>query len=192
MGKIRESKRELCIRYILFFFLFCIVGWLWEAIVYWIRKDFQISPLQILMEYRGMLHGLWVPIYGVGAVMLSILKRLLSDCRPGIFLAYSMVLCGIVEYAASWILEKSFHARWWDYSGRLLNINGRISIMSVLVFGFAGIIVVYVIEPRFKKILNHFPEKLMAFFAVVLTTLFLVDVVHSIWNPNLGMGVKVL
>lgn len=74
---------------------------------------------------RGFLIGPWCPIYGVGSLLIVLL---LSDyiASPLTVFLLGMILCGALEYLTSYLLKKIFHARWWDYSRRRFNLNGRI------------------------------------------------------------------
>ena len=58
-----------------------------------------------------------------------------------------MVLCGSLEYATSFIMEKAFNARWWDYSEMRFNINGRVCLETLVPFGIAGLLIVYLFNP---------------------------------------------
>jgi uncharacterized membrane protein len=55
----------------------------------------------------------------------------------------------VLEYSISLILEKVFHAMWWDYSDMPLNVNGRICLPATLSFGVAGVVIVKFFFPWF-------------------------------------------
>ena len=57
-----------------------------------------------------------------------------------------------VEYGTSWILEKRFHTRWWDYSDIPLIINGRICVPASMGFGLAGVFIVKYLIPAVESI----------------------------------------
>ena len=98
---------------------------------------------------RGFLIGPYCPIYGWGAVTVTLLVGGLIARKGTVwetFLA-GMVLCGALEYFTSWYMEKRFHARWWDYSQKPMNLHGRIWIGNLLLFGAACVIIVQVIDP---------------------------------------------
>ena len=63
------------------------------------------------------------------------------------------VITGIVEYFGGYLLYQIYHLRWWDYRGLFLNINGFICLRSLTVFALAGVILVYLILPKVKKLL---------------------------------------
>lgn len=173
---------------LLFFFAGSIVGWIWEAVFYWCTHS-GCSAYSILLEYRGVLHGPWAPIYGFGGLLILILGKWLKK-HPVNFLFSSMAICGAVEYLTSFILEKAFHARWWDYSDSFLNLNGRICAGSLLFFGFAGMAVAYFVEPRFYGMTKRIPAGIQKLAAFLLLSLFVADVAISAGSPNMGIGVR--
>ena len=59
-----------------------------------------------------------------------------------------------VEYFVSWIMEKMFHARWWDYSHYKFNINGRICLLNSVLFGFLGLGVIHFVYPQMLRFLE--------------------------------------
>ena len=174
--------------YALFFFAASVGGWIWEVGVFWIDHWGRYSLWELIAGYRGFLHGPWAPIYGVGAVLMVLLS-VKAGRRPGRFFAVCMAVCGVLEYVTSWALEQLFHARWWDYTGYFLNINGRICAMSLLVFAAAGLLVAYLLAPLFWRGMDRLPRRAVRLAAAVLAALFAADLILSIAAPNLGLGV---
>ena len=84
-----------------------------------------------------------------------------------------------LEYFTSYIMEKLFNARWWDYSNQKYNINGRICLETTIPFGLGGMLVMYVINPFITKILNKIPENIAIIIGIVLLVIFLIDVILS-------------
>ena len=124
--------------YILSFFLFSFLGWLVE-IIYCLLLDHKFTN-------RGFLIGPYCPIYGCGCLLLIIfLHGSLKD--PISLFLKSIVICAILEYFTSYIMEKIFKMRWWDYSNRKFNINGRICLETIIPFGLLGCLVMYVLNP---------------------------------------------
>ena len=58
----------------------------------------------------------------------------------------------VIEYTTSYVLEKIFHAVWWDYSKVPLNINGRICLPATCGFGLAGIVIVRYLFPFIRSL----------------------------------------
>ena len=95
---------------------------------------------------RGFLIGPYCPIYGSGALLLTfLLNRYVNDKL--VLFVMSIVVCSILEYVTSYIMEKIFHIRWWDYSNYKLNINGRVCLNNIALFGLAGVLIIkYIIK----------------------------------------------
>lgn len=102
---------------------------------------------------RGFLIGPYCPIYGVGCLLLIVL---LDRFKYNVFLLFfmSIIVCSILEYSTSFIMEKLFKARWWDYSTRKFNLNGRICAQTMIPFGILGVLVVYYLNPFFSEFIN--------------------------------------
>jgi len=122
---------------------------------------------------RGFLIGPYCPIYGVGCLLLVIL---LDKFKNDIFFLFFMaiIVCSLLEYSTSFILEKLFKARWWDYSNHKYNINGRICAGHMAIFGILGVIVVYFVNPFLSKIVNF---NNIVFYCILV--LFIIDLCVS-------------
>lgn len=175
--------------------LFCIAsfaGWVLEVIVFWISQGFAYSIFDLLLTYRGVLHGPWAPIYGTGAVLMVCLKQAIRNRGPVFFFFACTGVCAVIEYLTSWVLEVVFHARWWDYSGQFLNLNGRICALNLIFFGLAGMLVVYIFYPRFQRVVSRIPEKAKFGITSLLLCLFVLDAALSLLSPNTGLGVTLV
>ena len=152
------------------FILYSIIGWLLEVLLSLYEHKRFIN--------RGFLIGPYCPIYGAGSVLLTLL---LSNHEDNIIVLFilSMVICAILEYFASYILEKIFKLRWWDYTDMKYNINGRICLETMLVFGFFGVILIKITNPFFLNILNHFNSNTLAIIAIILMSIFIIDIIIS-------------
>lgn len=122
--------------------------------------------------------GPYCPIYGVGCILIIILlKRYLND--PIALFIMSIIICSLLEYVTSYLMELLFKARWWDYSDRKFNINGRICLETLVPFGVMCCFMMYILNPMFSKILNMFPETVINVMAVIIAFGFIIDLVVS-------------
>ena len=123
---------------------------------------------------RGFMIGPYCPIYGWGALAITILlKRYIDDWIVLLFM--SIITCGILEYATSYVMEKLFHARWWDYSRRKYNINGRVCLETLIPFGILGLTIMYITNPFILSILEKVPQNVLNIIAIVLFIIFTID-----------------
>lgn len=165
---------------ILLFFSFCITGWLWEVLLH-IYYDGQIIN-------RGFTHGPWLPIYGVGGVIIITLLKRFRD-RPVLEFIVAFVLCGFIEYFTAWLLETVNGEKWWDYSGYFLNLDGRICAEGLLVFAVGGCTVVYLIAPLLDAFFKRIDRRIATVICVVLLAAFFSDCCYSFKHPNTGKGI---
>ena len=103
---------------------------------------------------RGFLTGPVCPIYGCGAVLITVVIGSLASVESGLVMTFSLsfVICGVVEYLTSLVLEKIFHARWWDYSTKPMNLHGRVWIGNLLLFGLAGLGIIHLLNPAIYRL----------------------------------------
>ena len=76
-------------------------------------------------------------------------------------------------------MEKIFKARWWDYSKKKFNINGRVCLETMIPFGILGTSIVYIINPLFLKLINFMPLILRNVLAIILLIVYIIDNVVS-------------
>ena len=134
----------------LIFIMFSVVGWISEVLYVGIFHEHKFVN-------RGFLHGPLCPVYGFGGVVILLLPAALYSTWLPLFFA-SMILCTAVEYFVSWVMEKTFHARWWDYSHYKFNLNGRICLLNSVLFGFLGLGVIHFVYPQMLRFLNWLGE----------------------------------
>ena len=138
---------------------------------------------------RGVLHGPWLPIYGVGSLLVLILLKRFRE-KPVVQFTLTVVVCGIVEYGTAWVLETKYGQKWWDYSGYFMNIDGRICAEGLLVFGLGGLAIVYLIAPLLDNLLKKVNRKALLLAAIMLISLFSFDQIYSVKHPNTGAGIS--
>ena len=156
--------------YIMLFFIYSLAGWLIEMIPATIREKKFVD--------RGFLVGPYCPIYGCGVILITLLLQKYADDIVVTFFL-SVIICGTLEYLTSYIMEKIFKARWWDYSNNKFNINGRICLETLVPFGIGGVLVLFVFNPFLEKIINLIPGLALHIVTGVLCVLFLIDCIVS-------------
>ena len=163
------------------FFIFAIIGWVWEVILHIIVDGEFVK--------RGVLHGPWLPIYGYGGILILTVLNKFRD-KPLIQFLTIIVLCGTIEYFTAVYLEYAYNGqKWWDYTGYFLNLNGRICAEGLLVFGLGGIAVVYIVAPLLDNIIQKIDRKKLITVCCILLALFIFDNIYSKTDPNVGKGI---
>lgn len=99
--------------------------------------------------------------------------------RPLLVFLLGMLLCDIVEYITSFLMETLFHSRWWDYTYEFINIRGRICLKHTLYWGIASVAFVYIIHPGVDSVISKFGDKTVLAISLSVLSIFLVDCIHS-------------
>ena len=141
------------------FIVYSIIGWILEEIYVYARKK--------TIANRGFFIGPYCPIYGIGCILIILL---LSGFKkyPLLVFILAMVICTILEYSTSFIMEKLFKARWWDYSSAKYNINGRVCADTMIPFGLIACFVIYVLNPAVMAVVNNIPFNRLTILVIIL------------------------
>lgn len=171
-------------KYILLFFIYAISGWIMEVVGKLIEKGKFIN--------RGFLIGPYCPIYGYGAILITILLQKYIDDPIALFVM-GVVVCSILEYFTSYFMEKRFHARWWDYSKYKFNINGRICLRTMIPFGLLGLFIMYISNPFIFNIIEKIPKTLLNIISMILVIIYVIDnKVSSKIISNVNVTTKII
>jgi len=154
----------------LLFLIYSFIGWLIEVCCKRIELGKFIN--------RGFLIGPYLPIYGCAGVTITLTLAKYSDSPVTLFVM-TMFICAILEYITSYILEKLFNARWWDYTKYKFNINGRICLETMIPFGLLGCLIIYVLNPFFQHMLSFISDNVANALSIVLSILFILDLLVS-------------
>lgn len=162
--------------YIMLFAIYSVIGWIMEITLGFIEKRKFVN--------RGFLIGPYCPIYGFGGVAITILLRNFMITIDAVSLVDSiwistiviMCICGILEYITSYVMEKLFHARWWDYNNFKFNINGRICLETLIPFTIIGQIILRYASPAFINILSNIPEIWLHILTGAFLLIFITDI----------------
>ena len=98
---------------------------------------------------------------------------------PLVLFVMSTLICSIIEYLTSYFMEKKYHARWWDYSNKKFNINGRICLETLIPFGILGVAIMYGTNPILFKLYNQIPQLVINILTFILFIGFIVDNIIS-------------
>lgn len=154
----------------LLFIVYSVMGWIIEII------DCIIENKKIVN--RGFLIGPYCPIYGCGAIFMTLfLERYKGDIA--VLFLMAIFMCSILEYFTSLFMELIFKTRWWDYSKYKYNINGRICLETMIPFGILGCLMIYIFNPFFLCILHVLPKLLLTIISVIILIVFIIDNIVS-------------
>lgn len=158
--------------YFLLFITYAFLGWLLEVVGKLIEQKRFIN--------RGFLIGPYCPIYGFGALLITFLLKKYTEDPIALFIM-AIVVCGVLEYLTSFFMEKIFHARWWDYSQKKFNINGRVCLDTIIPFGLLGMFIMYVSNPFLIDKIEALPELALN---ILFWTLLIIYIADNIVSTN--------
>ena len=174
---------------VLMFFIFSIAGWFMEMNLFYVLEKTLVN--------RGALYGPWLPIYGFGCCSIILILNMLNkysgfkflkkmERNPFIVFIVVMVLCSILEFMTSYVIEMKTGLKYWDYSGHFMNIQGRICLENSLFFGAGGCLCIYIIAPFLQRMFSKIPLKTKFVFASLLIAIMLCDATYSHFVPHTG------
>ncbi|WMJ87940.1 cardiolipin synthase [Anaerocolumna sp. MB42-C2] len=157
------------------FIIYSFLGWVYESLY--------VSLLKKSWVNRGFLNGPVIPIYGAGATLVYIAFWPYRNQYLLIFLG-GMLLATLLEYITSLCMELLFHAKWWDYSDKKFNINGRICLSVSFFWGFLSVFMTLVLQPHIVRILDAIPgfygEYIGYFILIIFISDTTITVIHTL------------
>ena len=136
-----------------FFVIYSIAGWIIEVVFHAVVKGVIVN--------RGFLNGPVCPVYGFGMISVILIYNLIGSDNTFVVFLEGVVFTTLIELIAGFILDKCFHARWWDYSKMPLNLNGYICAGFSLIWGLAVVFVVKLVHVFIYNVTSGLiPEKI--------------------------------
>ena len=176
LGRDPTGKGYITLNFFNCFWIFlvcCILGDFLE-VGYVLVKD------GYFMHRSGMLFGAFSPIYGMGALFMTMaLNRFYNRNLIPIFFV-SAVIGGAFEFSVSWFWETAFGVVCWDYSGTFMNICGRTNLFYMCMWGLLGTIWIKLLLPRMLALINCIPWKSRYTITVVAAAFMLVNAVMTV------------
>lgn len=161
-------------QYSLFFLLlmlYSFLGWCGEMVYCSLGQ-------RRLCEKRGFLNGPICPIYGHGALLVLMTGGYQTPLETFLIGA---IQTSAVEYLTSYLMERLFHMRWWDYSRKRFNLNGRICLLNSTLFGLACVLLCHVVQPFLIDYVHQLLRSGAGIpLAFALTVIYIIDIVLSV------------
>lgn len=165
--------------YIFYFFFYSFIGWFFESCYCSIRPKKWVN--------RGFLRGPLCPIYGTGGLVMMVCLLPLRHITKSLYIneliifVAGAILCDIVEFMTSYIMEKLFNARWWDYSNKKFNIQGRICLTHTFYWGTCSCLFVFILEPIMNLyIVGQVSESSRNILTYIFLTVFAFDLLDTV------------
>jgi uncharacterized membrane protein len=178
LGRDTSGKGYIKLNFFNLFWIFviaCVAGLIVEVIYHMVVVD----PGHY-QDRAGLLYGPFSPIYGVGAVLMTIALNRFHDKNPVLIFLVAAVIGGAFEFFVSWFMQTAFGIVAWDYSGTFLNIGGRTNFMFMCMWGLLGLVWVKFATPLLLKIVNLIPWNWRYAVTAVCAALMLVNCVLTL------------
>ena len=178
LGRDTSGKGYITLNFFNIFWVFvicCVLGLIIEVIWHMVVVD----PGHY-QDRAGLLYGPFSPIYGVGAVLMTVALNRFHDKNPVLIFVVAGVIGGAFEFFVSWFMEVAFGIVAWDYSGTFLNIDGRTNFMFMCMWGVLGLVWVKFALPIMLKIVNMIPWNWRYAVTTVCTVLMAIDCVLTL------------
>ena len=159
------------------FMVGCVVGLIVEIIFHMVV----VEP-GVYQDRAGLLWGPFSPIYGVGAVLMTIALNRFKDRNIVFIFVVCTIIGGGFEYFVSWFMEVAFGATAWDYSDQFLGdlFGGRTCLLFASMFGLLGTVWIKLLLPVFLRLFNLIPWKWRYSVTLVCAAFMLVNSVMTL------------
>ena len=146
-----------------------IIGCLMETVVGFVYNGGRF-------EYRvGLVYGPFIPVYGIGAVMLTLALYKFSRAKMWVVFIVSAFVGATFEYLTSYFQQLIFGSISWDYSDQLFNLYGRTSLYYAIIWGVLGVAWAKLIYPFMSMLIEKLPKGM----GKVLTIVFCIFMVYD-------------
>ena len=166
------------------FFVCCVLGLVLEDI--W---HMTVNDPGVYQDRAGMLFGPFSPIYGFGAVLMTMVLNRFYKKNPIIIFLVSALLGASFEVFVGWFMQTAFGVVSWSYSHITLFgmpdplvvlTGGRTCTGFACLWGLGGLIWIKLLLPRLLKLINMIPWKSRYSATVIFTIIMLVDGVMTL------------
>lgn len=166
--------RQLYI-YLMFLIIYSLLGYIYE--VFYQRVIFKkwVNP--------GFLHGPYCLMSGIySLIIIYLLNGYYND--PFVIFVFGTIISCLIEYYVSYLFEKIFKCKFWDYSGYKYNINGRICINKNILDGFLSLIIIYVFNPLLNYVIRYIDMLYLKYICICLMFIILIDFIFSFFEAK--------
>ena len=173
LGRDETGKGFIELNFFNLFWIFtvcCVLGLIIETVYHFVVVD----PGHY-QDRAGLLFGPFSPIYGFGAVLMTVALNRFHDKNVVLIFLVSAVIGGAFEYLTSWFMQFAFGIVAWDYSGTFLSIDGRTNGMFMAMWGVLGVVWIKLCLPWMLKLVNLIPWNWRYAVTTVCAALMIVD-----------------
>ncbi len=167
------SKINTYTKIFIIFVIGSIFGTYYEQILFYFKDS-------IWQSRASVIYGPLNIVYGVGLSLFAIFLGKGNNTRKWYkTFIYSCIIGGLTEYISSFLIEKIYNMRFWNYEGEFLDICGRTTVIYIFFWGIIGFVFMKWIYPQYEKLLLKISPSLLKIVTVILTVLIALDILIS-------------
>lgn len=173
LGRDETGKGYIELNFFNLFWIFvvcCVLGLIIEVVYH-----MAVVEPGVYQDRAGLLYGPFSPIYGIGAVLMTIALNRFHKANFLVIFLVSAVIGGAFEYLVSWFFQFAFGIMAWDYTGTFLSIDGRTNGMFMAMWGVLGLFWVKLCLPWMLRLVNRIPWNWRYTLTTVCAALMIVD-----------------
>lgn len=163
-----------------YFIIYSVLGYIIETI-------FGIITMGVWQSRQSFLYGPFLGIYGLGAVAIILFSQFFKKNNITLFLG-GCIIGSLIEYIISFLTEVILETRWWDYSEKFLNINGRVCLLYSIFWGILTVFLVRKVNPKIdklcRKVLEKFSRKILKIIISILIIFLFVDCIATCYAQD--------
>lgn len=154
------------VQWLFFFYFYSFCGWCFESAYVSMKSNKLVN--------RGFMRGPFLPLYGSGAVMMFVISMPFQD---NVVLTYFAGCIGAtaLEYVTSIVMDALFNVRYWDYSGKKFQFQGRICLSSTIAWGFLTIWMTRLVHRPVERMMYAIPPKILGYVTFLVTVYIVAD-----------------
>lgn len=134
-----------------------------------------------LESRKSLVYEPMIPIYGVSAVLIVIIVKTFELTEWYSIFLTGFVICSFVEFIASFLQEKVFGTKSWDYSDFPLNIKGRINVMYSIMFGIVSLFSYkFILNPLYTLLMDKEITSALILLTVTMFVFMMYDFIISV------------
>ena len=157
---------------VIFFALYSFAGWIIELAYRSCRQKKFVNP--------GFLFGPFVPLYGTGAIAVIILHAYISNTNIALQFIIYLVILSAIEYITGEFFERVWGLKLWEYSNKIFNIKGKVSLAFSIVWALMALIAINFIHPYIANYVYGIESAHAKLASIVLGVYFITDFCFSV------------
>ena len=166
--------RQLYI-YLMFLIIYSFLGYIYEVFYQRIIFKKWVNP--------GFLHGPYFIVRGLfSLIVIYLLNGYYND--PLVIFVFGCIISSLFEYYTSYLLERVFKCKFWDYSGYKYNVNGRININKNILDGLLALVIIYCLNPLLKYVFSFVDTLYLKYISLGLLLIILLDFIFSFFEAK--------